>query len=187
MRRVSVVGSTGSGKTTFGRVLARILDVPFVELDAINWGPNWTMIGAERFQARTAEAISGDAWVVDGNYGGQGVRDLVWAKADTIIWLDYSLPVIFRRLWTRSTARIRSQEEIWPNTGNRESIRETFASRESLFWWALKGYRARRRNYPLLLARPQYAAAAKLRFRTPRDAERWLEAQRAGGAARIQS
>ena len=41
-RRVSIVGSTGTGKTTFGRELAAILAVPFVELDALFWGPNWS-------------------------------------------------------------------------------------------------------------------------------------------------
>ena len=182
MRRVSVVGSTGTGKTTFGRELARIMAVPFVELDAINWGPNWTMIPAERFQARSAEAIAGDAWVIDGNYGGRGIRDLVWARADTIIWLDFSLGVIFRRLWQRTMERIRSGQELWPSTGNRETFRNTFFSRESLFWWALKTHRRRRKNFARLLALPQYAGATRLRFTRPAQAEDWLAAIRRGAA-----
>ncbi|MDO8506582.1 MAG: AAA family ATPase [Candidatus Limnocylindria bacterium] len=177
LRRVSVVGSTGTGKTTFGRELARIMGVPFVELDALNWGPNWTMIPPERFQALTSEAISPAAWVVDGNYGGRGVRELVWAKADTIIWFDFGLGVIFRRLWQRTTLRIRDGAELWPGTGNRETIRGAFFSRESLFWWALKTHRARRRNYARLLALPQYADRTVLRFTRPADADRWLMGQ----------
>jgi len=70
VRRVSVVGSTGSGKTTFARELARVRGVPFVELDALNWGPNWTMVDEAIFRARIDDATSGDDWVVDGNYGG---------------------------------------------------------------------------------------------------------------------
>jgi adenylate kinase family enzyme len=185
MRRVSVVGSTGTGKTTFGRELAALMGVPFVELDALNWGPRWTMVDAERFQALARDAIAGDAWVVDGNYGGRGVRDLVWAKADTIIWLDYSLAVIFPRLFRRTLARLRDPKELWPGTGNRESFRGAFLSRGSLFWWALKTHRPRRRGYTRLLALPQYASAEKVRFREPSAAERWLDAQRAPGAARI--
>ena len=183
LRRVSVVGSTGTGKTTFGRELARIMGVPFVELDALAWGPSWTMIPTERFQARAAEAIAGDAWVVDGNYGGRGVRELVWARADTIIWLDFGLPVIFRWLWKRTTLRIRDGAELWPGTGNRETIRDAFFSRESLFWWALKTHRARKRSYARLLALPRYADRTVLRFTKPADADRWLAAQHGRAAA----
>ena len=67
MQRVSVVGGTGSGKTTFGRELARIMDVPFTELDAIVWQPDWKLLEAEEFRARVAERIAAPAWVVDGN------------------------------------------------------------------------------------------------------------------------
>ena len=68
MRRVSVVGSTCSGKTTFARELAAVLGVPAVELDALNWGANWTMVDEPLFRQRVDQATSGDAWVVDGNY-----------------------------------------------------------------------------------------------------------------------
>ena len=185
VKRVSIVGSTGSGKTRFGRELASLMSVPFTELDAINWGPNWTMIGAERFQALAAEAIAQDVWVIDGNYGGRGIRDLVWARADAIIWLDYSLPLVLWRLLRRGVVRIRSREELWPGTGNRETIRDTFFSRESLFIWAVTSYGKRRKNYPRLLALPQYESATKLRFPAPREAEQWLEAQRRGALSRI--
>ena len=133
-RRVSVVGSTGTGKTTFARDLAAILGVPHIELDALAWAPNWRLVDAETLQARVRGAIAGDAWVVDGNYGGRGARQLVWARADTIIWLDFSLFVIYARLLRRTVARIRDGAELWPGTGNRETIRGAFLSRESLFW-----------------------------------------------------
>jgi len=185
MKRVSVVGSTGTGKTTFGRELARVMDVPFTELDAIVWQPKWTLLDPEAFRARASERIAAPAWVIDGNYGGSGVRDLVWAAADTIVWLDFSLAVIFPRLWRRTMARLRDNKELWPDTGNRETWRGAFLSRDSLFWWALKTHRPRRRNYARLLALPQYAGTTRLRFRTPVEAERWLDAQRLAGGSRI--
>jgi adenylate kinase family enzyme len=178
MRRVSVVGSTGTGKTTYARRLAAILGVPHTELDAIVWQPNWTLLPAEEFRARVAERISAPAWVIDGNYGGAAVRPMVWALADTIVWLDFSLPVIYGRLLRRSVARIRDRKELWPGTGNRETIRNAFFSRESLFWWALKSYWRRKRNYAALFARPEYAHIVKLRFTSPGEAERWLQARR---------
>ncbi|HEY8825129.1 MAG TPA: hypothetical protein VIP07_09615 [Candidatus Limnocylindria bacterium] len=129
------------------------------------------------FKERVAGAVEGDAWVIDGNYGGRGARDLVWPRADTVIWLDPPLRVIFARLFERAVRRIRSREELWPGTGNRETFRNQFLSRESLFWWALKTYRRRRRELPLILARPEYAHLRAHRFRRPEEARAWLESQ----------
>jgi hypothetical protein len=114
-----------------------------------------------------------------------GAREIVWGRADTVIWLDFSLLVILARLWRRTTARIRDRAELWPGTGNRETVRNAFFSRESLFVWALKTYRRRKRQYPELFARREYARLAVHHFREPREAERWLEAQRKLTASRI--
>jgi hypothetical protein len=149
--------------------------VPFVELDALAWGPNWTLVPVDLFKERVARAVEGDSWVVDGNYAGRGARDLVWPRADTVIWLDPPLTTIFVRLFRRAVRRSRSGEELWPATGNRETLRNQFLSRDTLFWWALKTYRRRRRELPLILARPQYAHLVVHRFRRPADAEAWVE------------
>src|SRR5260370_32188616 len=85
--RVAVIGSTGAGKTTLGRELARRLDAPFVELDSIFHQAGWTPLPDEQFRAEVAARVAGPAWVVDGNYA--AVRPLVLDRADTVIWLDY--------------------------------------------------------------------------------------------------
>jgi len=185
VRRVSVVGTTGSGKTTFARALAEVLSVPHVELDALFWGPGWTIAPPEVFRARAEAATAGDAWVTDGNYGGAGVRDIVWLRADSVVWLDFPLRVIFWRLLRRTLARIRSGKEFWPGTGNRETVRGAFFSRESLFIWLFRTYWRRRRVMPAALARPEFAHLHVRRFGSPAEAERWLEAERAGRLARI--
>ena len=184
-RRVSIVGSTGTGKTTYARELALALGVPHTELDALAWGPNWTLADAETLQARVRTAIAGDAWVVDGNYGGRGARQLVWARADTIIWLDFSLRVIYANLWRRTVARLRDKQELWPGTGNRETVRNAFFSRDSLFVRALRTYWRRKRNYARLFASPDVAHARTLRFRTPAEARAWIETERRAASARI--
>ena len=184
-RRVSVVGSTGTGKTTFARDLAAILNVPHTELDAVVWQPNWKLLPPEEFQARVLPRLAEPGWVIDGNYGGAGVRPLIWDRADTIIWLDFSLTVIYRRLLSRTLARLRDGKELWPGTGNRETLRGVFLSRDSLLWWALKTYWRRKRNYAALLALPQYVHIQKLRFTRPSEADRWLGMERERAARRI--
>jgi adenylate kinase family enzyme len=151
--------------------------VPHVELDALNWGPNWTMVPIEVFRERVARAVEADSWVIDGNYSGRGARDLVWPRADTVIWLDPPLTVIFARLFERAVRRIRSGEELWTGTGNRETYRNQFLSRDTLFWWALKTHYRRRRELPLILARPEYAHLIVHRFRRSADADAWLARQ----------
>jgi hypothetical protein len=176
MRRVSVVGTTGSGKTTLGRALAAALECPHIELDAVFWGPGWTMAELPIFRSRVASVVAGEGWVVDGGYS--DVRDLVWARADTVVWLDYPLAVTLSRLLRRIVARIRDGTELWPGTGNRETIRNQLFTRDPLVWFAIRTHRSRRRRIAAMLALPEYAHLAVYRFTHPADADRWLEAQR---------
>jgi adenylate kinase family enzyme len=169
-RRIVVVGTTGSGKTTLAGELARRLALPHVELDALHWEPNWTEAPLERFRQRTDEAIRGDGWVVDGNYS--KVRDLVWGRAELLVWLDFPLPVIMGRLVRRIVRRVITQEELW--NGNRERLRDHLFTRDSLLLWALQSYRRKRRTYPPLFTQPEYRHLAVVRFRSPRAAKEWL-------------
>ena len=183
MRRVSVVGTTGCGKTTLARALANMLRCTHVELDALFWGPGWSMAELPVFRSRVASVVAGDGWVVDGGYS--DVRDLIWARADTVVWLDYPLAVTLSRLLRRIAARIRDGTELWPGTGNRETIRNQVFSRDPLVWFAIRTHHGRRRRIAAMLALPEYAHLRVHRFRRPSDAESWLQAQRAPAAPRI--
>ncbi len=68
MRRLAVVGTTGSGKTRLAREISTRLEIPHIELDSLYWGPYWTEPPVEAFRERVARALTGEAWVVDGNY-----------------------------------------------------------------------------------------------------------------------
>ena len=171
MQRINVTGTSASGKTTLARALGARLGLPVIELDALHWEPGWTEAAPEVMRQRVRDALGGrDSWVVDGNYS--VTRDIVWERADTVVWLDFALSVILRQFLRRTVRRIRSNEELWPGTGNREGLRQHLDPRSSLLWWILTTYRRRRREYPrLLAARPEIRV---LRLRSPAAARRWL-------------
>lgn len=168
--RIAVVGVTGSGKTTLAQAMSRRLKLKHVELDALFWGPGWKSAEREVFRARVGQALAGEGWVVDGNYS--QVRDLVWGRADTLVWLDYGLPIALWRMTARTTRRILTGEELW--NGNRESLRDFLFSGDSLIVWAFKSYRKHRATYPIVVT--DYPHLQLLRFRSPRDAEGWVRA-----------
>jgi adenylate kinase family enzyme len=176
VRRVNVRGTSGSGKTTTSRCLAERLGVPFIELDALHHGPNWTEATGEELQARieTAIAAAPDGWVIDGNYGSK-IGDFVLERADTLVWLDLPLRTCLRRLWLRTWGRILRREELW--NGNRESIRTAFLIKDSLFAWTIRTHRRGRRAMPDRAARNPHLSLVRLR--SPREVERFL-----GNAAR---
>jgi adenylate kinase family enzyme len=172
--RVVVLGVTGSGKSTLAQELARRLGVAYIELDSFQWEPYWTPAQPAVFRARVSQATAGDEWVVDGNY--RQARDLFWPRAQTIIWLDYAMPVIFARLLRRTLQRTLGRQELW--SGNRERLWPQFFTRDSLFIWALTSQPKHRREYPLIPATPAYAHITFIHLRSPRATAAWLAALR---------
>lgn len=167
MRKVSVIASaSGNGKTTLGRQLAAKLDVPFVELDALVHGPNWTETPDDELRAMLEPVIEGDGWVIDGNYSSK-FGNLVLDGADTVVWLDLPVCVWLPRLIRRTVRRLRGDEELW--NGNRESLKSAIWGRDALIPFALRMHRERRRTYPERLA-----AFSTVRLRTPAEVDRFL-------------
>ena len=170
LQRFVVVGPSGSGKTTLGRQIAVRLDLPFVELDAIHWGANWTMPTEEDFRARVAEALAGEAWVADGNYS--KARDLTWSRAQALVWLDYNLAVCLARLFVRTVRRVGRRERLWND--NVETLRGQLAP-DGLIQYTIRKHKGRRKRYTALVRDPAYAHLVVYRLRSPREARRWLE------------
>jgi adenylate kinase family enzyme len=169
VRRVAIIATaSGCGKTTFGRALARILDVDFVELDAVHWQAGWTELDADTLRRRVEPIVADDAWVVDGSYRGK-LGDLVLERADTVVWLDLPRRIWLPRLVRRTFRRAITGEELW--NGNRETLRGAFLRADSLVRFALANDRPRRHRYPRELARFRVA-----RLRSPAEVEGFLRA-----------
>ena len=172
MRRVVVVGAPGSGKTTTATGIARRLGLPRVELDALHWGPGWTPVDNEILRDRLRAAVAGDAWVVDGNYFSLGSADIVWPRADTIVFLDLPRRTVMRRVLTRSLRRATLRTELW--AGNRESIRNLFFARDSLLWFTWTEYPKYPNRYRALERSPAWSHLQWIRLDSGRAAREWL-------------
>jgi len=171
-KKFVVIGTTSSGKSTLAENLAEELGLDFIELDALNWGPNWTAAGDELLRERAEKATRSPGWVVAGNYC--ATRPVTWPRAEAIIWLDYSLWVIFWRLFWRIWKRVFFKEELW--NGNRENLWTHLKlwSSESLFHWLFKTYWRRKREYPRLFALPEHEHLKIIHFKSPNETEKWL-------------
>jgi len=170
-RRIAVVGSAGAGKTTLAQRLAQRLALPHVELDALFWGPDWTPAPRDLFREKVGRALDGQTWATDGNYS--AARDIVWGRADTLVWLDYALPLVMWRVTRRTLRRALTGQVLW--NGNQERLRTALLSGDSLILYALRTHRRRRRDYARLARQPEYAHLHVVRLHSPLEAQRWLK------------
>lgn len=173
MRKVAVIGGTGSGKSTVSRQLAQRFGVPHIELDALFWKPGWVQSTAEEFRPIVEAALDRSGWVVDGSYRSK-LGTLVFDQAELIVWLDMPLRTKLMRLFRRTLRRVRTREVLWGT--NVDTWREAFLSRDSLFLWLLKTHFRNRRALPEFLA-----GYPHLRLRSQRDVDRFVEGLRVEG------
>lgn len=172
-KRVVVVGVTSSGKSTLAERLSKRFSMEYIELDALHWEPNWQGAPLDVFRARVGKAIQAERWVAAGNY--HVVRDLIWPKAEAIIWLDYSLWKVFGQMTRRSLKRWWTHELLWGTNYEPFWIHLKLWSTESLYHWLFKTYWRRKREIPLLLSQPEHQHLKLFRFKNPREIDEWMK------------
>lgn len=170
LQRVAVIGTSCSGKTSFARALSALLDAPHIELDALYWLPGWVERTVPEFRALVERETVGECWVADGNYA--PVRDIVWGRATDIVWLNYSFARVFSRALSRTMRRILTREELF--SGNRESFRQSFFSRDSILLWVLKTFQRNRVEYAALRNAENWQHLRFREFRHPVQASAFL-------------
>lgn len=171
-QRILILGRTGSGKTTLARELAAAIGVPHVELDALYFGADFSTAPLPVLRDRTRAAVAGDRWVTDGNKS--AVRDLVWPRADTVVWLDYPLVVSLwrlgkRALWRTSVIRAQAAE-----MDGKAGLPRQFLSGAQGVLTALRSHKGQRREYPRMFAEQENQHLAVVRLRSPRATRHWL-------------
>jgi adenylate kinase family enzyme len=87
MERILVMGSSGSGKSTFAHRLSAITGIPVVSLDALFWKPGWVESDATEFDQRVSDAAHQPRWIMDGDFISHA-GELRRSVADAVIWFD---------------------------------------------------------------------------------------------------
>jgi len=167
VRRVSVVGNSGSGKSTLARELAACLGVPHIELDSVFHQPGWEPLPKDEFERLVAGRTNEDGWVVDGNYS--AVRPIVWARADTVVWLDLPKRTVMRQVAWRTVRRAVTRQELW--NGNREPLANflSWVPEKSIISWAWHNHAKYRARYSAAAADPANAHLTFIRLTSRRE------------------
>ncbi|MCW2921716.1 MAG: adenylate kinase [Thermoleophilia bacterium] len=177
MRRVLVSGISGAGKTTLARRVAAALDLPYTELDALHHGPGW--IKRPEFEADTAALAASDRWITEDQYQ-SFIGDLLWQRADTLLWLDLPRRVVMWRVVTRTFVRMVLRTPLY--NGNRERVRNLLSSGHPIRWaWTHHADR-RARTQEQVAAHPDVVV---VRFRSTADVAAWCG--RLGARAEVSS
>jgi hypothetical protein len=172
-KRIVVIGVTGSGKSILAERLAQKLDLEYIELDALYWKPGWVETDREEFRQKVAQATSAPAWALAGNYS--FARDLIWPRAEALVWLDYSFLLVFSRLIRRTLRRWLTQEPLWGTNTERLWPQLKIWSKDSLFFWQVHSFRKHKRLYPQLIASSGYSHLKVFHFKKPGETDTWLE------------
>ena len=159
-------------KTTFGKNLAAVLSVEYIEMDALFWGKDWYWPSDDEFFPKLAFALEKDQWILDGNY--TRTIPIKWKNVDAVIWLDFSFFRTMFQALKRVVSRSITKKELWPGTGNKESFRKSFFSRESILLWTLKTYKKNRIKYKAIMADEQYSHINFIRLKSPRECSGYL-------------
>lgn len=153
LRRINVVGVSGSGKSWISERLGAILNVTVTEMDMLQWGPNWTPAETATLRNRVTEIVGQERWILDGNYH-EKTHDIKWPRTTLIVWVDMPFVKTIRRVLQRAVRRSWTGREIWPETGNRETFRGTFFSRDSVVLWSMRSFRPIRKRYEEISVSP---------------------------------
>jgi ABC-type dipeptide/oligopeptide/nickel transport system ATPase component len=173
VKRINVIGTTGSGKSTFAKALAKRIGARYFEMDQLYWKPDWQGSTDEELLTNLNQVWCEHSWVLDGNYS--RTTELKWGHADTVIWLDYSYIRTLAQLLKRSLTRAILKDEMWPGTGNYESFSRLLFSKESILVWFFRYHSVNKRRYRGMMSNSHYKHITFIRLTSPKLARQFLD------------
>ena len=141
-------------------------------MDQIYWKPNWQEPDDEEFLPKLQAVVDRCRWVLDGNYN--RTVPIKWKTVDLVVWLDLSFSRTVFRVTKRALNRSLSGAEIWPETGNVETLRKCFLSSDSIIWWSMTSYRRNRQRYCQAMNCQRHSHIQFVRLRSPADVDSFL-------------
>lgn len=172
MKKIIVIGVTGSGKSTLSKKLSNKLNYPYIQLDELFWRPNWMETPDKEFFEKIYNATNSETWVLDGNYTRS--NHLTWTIADTIVWINLPFWITLYQSLSRSIKRAVVRKELWEGTGNRESFLRMFSS-DSIILWLFKTYWAHRERTEMRIKSEEYSDINFIRLRSRKEVKEFLE------------
>ncbi len=168
MQRVLLIGPCGSGKSTLARELAPLMRLPLVHMDQLGWQAGWVETEKAELNARLAEVVAGEEWLIEGNYGSTLTPRL--ERADTVIYLDFPIRLCLWRLAKRiATHRGRSRPDMPEGCPERFDL--------AFFWYVMNWNTGPRVRTEAKLA----GYSGKLiRLRNPEALAQWRKANSLG-------
>ena len=174
MKFINIIGTTGSGKSTFARKLAQKQQLQYIELDNLLWLDDWQESADDalfcKLKSNMEAAPTG--WVIDNLYTRS--IEMIWTQVDTVIWLDYSFSLNLYRLTKRTLSRVLSQQPLWENSNNRENWK-MMLSRKSIFLWMFQKYPQNKQRYVAMMQDSKYQHIQFIRLTSPKQTEAFLK------------
>ncbi len=158
MKKVLVLGCSGSGKSTFSIKLHEKTKIPLYHLDNIWWKADRTHISRDEFDERLSDLVSQDSWIIDGDYSRTYEKRV--AACDTIFFLDYGQKVCMEGI----TGRVGQDRPDMPWT--EDTLDPELVE-------LVKNYEAE--NKPMLRELfSKYNDKNVITFHTRKEAEKWM-------------
>ena len=174
MKRINVVGTSASGKSTFSKTLAQKLGLSYIELDDLFWLDNWDESSDPNFFEKLQQSIdlAPHGHVIDGNYS--RTEEIKWKEIDTVIWLDLPFHLNLYRSLKRALHRALTQQKLWSNSNNRESFK-SMLSRDSIIWWMIKTHKKNQHKYLQMMQSNEYAHILWIRLCSRSEIKNFLK------------
>lgn len=170
MRRVALFGAPATGKSTLARRLSAELGEPHTDLDDVLFTPQGPL-PLEEFRRQAAAITATGGWIVEGNFS--KLADIVWHRADTLIWLDFPLPLILYRITRRSLHQLTGREDS--AQARHLTWSTAFFARRSLLRTAIRKHRDNRPRYERQVAETAALGVNVVRLRSLHQVQQWQQ------------
>ena len=174
MKRIIVIGSIASGKTYLAKIISEKFSIPYTDIDDLYWLPGWTRRPKDELYELARQAVSDQKWVLSGN--NSGIRSMIFANADTVIWMDIPFRICLWRCFKRAIGNLVNHDELC--NGNYESLGRLFFSRYSILLWLVTTYAKRKKTCLEIMRNPEYKHINFIRLRNDHEVAEFVRSLR---------